>query len=648
MSVTNESTPLAVTGDLPSPRRGENRVLSQMLRQAATVVAFAGIVALVLIAILAPSIAPYDPNFASILERHQGISWRHLMGTDGLGRDTLSRILYGTRTAVWSSFLSVALALFVGVPCGLIVGYLGGWVDRVAMRATDILQSVPSLIFAFALLAVLGRGTTQTAFAVAIVFSVILMRITRALTLRERELLYVDAARVAGLSRTHILFREILPNVVGPLIVESAIMLGTAILIITMLTFLGLGLDASIVDWGGMLDETRQYQAVYPYAVLPPGLAIIFAVLMFNFAGDGLRDALAGKQRSTASRKRLRAARSAPPAATSPAEMPSVNDLVTIDRLNVEFPGEDDAVLEILSNVSFSIRRGETLGLVGESGSGKSITALALLGLVPKPGQITAGSIQFGGRDLTAILESEMNRIRGSEISIIFQDSIGAFSPVHTIGEQLAEPLKMHKGLSDAEAVKRVIELLDLVGVPNAAIRVNDYPHQFSGGMAQRAAIAMALSCGPKVLVADEPTTALDVTIQAQVLDLLGDLQKRFNMSVLLITHDLGVVAETCDRVIVMYAGEIVEEGDVMQILTRPRHPYTRALLAATPRNDVRVERLPTIRGSIPAAWDWPRGCRFAPRCAYALPACTAAPVPFVDGARCIRVYELEPAGTIH
>lgn len=315
---------------------------------------------------------------------------------------------------------------------------------------------------------------------------------------------------------------------------------------------------------------------------------------------------------------------------------------MTVERLKVEFPGEDEAVLEILSNVSFSIRRGETLGLVGESGSGKSMTALALLGLVPQPGRVTAGSIRFGGRDLTAIPEADMNHIRGSEISIIFQDSIGGFSPVHTIGQQLAEPLRLHQGLSEADAMKRVIELLDLVGVPNAANRVKDYPHQFSGGMAQRASIAMALSCGPKVLVADEPTTALDVTIQAQVLDLLGDLQKQFNMSVLLITHDLGVVAETCDRVIVMYAGEIVEEGDVVQILTRPRHPYTGALLVATPRNDIRMERLLTIQGTMPAAWEWPAGCRFAPRCGYALPACTAAPVAFVNGVRCIRADEIQ------
>jgi peptide/nickel transport system permease protein len=392
-----------------------------------------------------------------------------------------------------------------------------------------------------------------------------------------------------------------------------------------------------------MLDDTRKYQAVYPYAVLPTGIAIIFAVLMFNFAGDGLRDALAGKQHSAAAHKNIRIARPAAPVA-APVEAPRPEDLVTVERLRVEFPREDESALEILSNVSFSIRRGETLGLVGESGSGKSMTALALLGLVPPPGQVTAGNVHFGGRNLTAIPEAEMNRIRGSEISIIFQDSIAGFSPVHTIGEQLAEPLRMHKGRSEADAMKRVIELLDLVGVPNATNRVKDYPHQFSGGMAQRASIAMALSCGPKVLVADEPTTALDVTIQAQVLDLLGDLQKQFGMSVLLITHDLGVVAETCDRVLVMYAGEIVEEGDVMQILTQPRHPYTRALLAATPRNDIRVERLPTIHGTMPAAWEWPRGCRFAPRCAYALPKCTKGPIALVNGVRCIRAGEIQGA----
>ena len=625
----------------PERRKQRNRVLQHMLGQPATVIAFAGVFLLIVVAVLAPYIAPYDPNRMDVMSRHQGSSWTHLLGTDEIGRDTFSRIIYGARTAVWTSFESVILALLVGVPLGLLVGYLGGWWDRLVMRATDIFQSIPSLIFAFALIAILGRGTNQTALAVAIVFAVILIRVARGLALREREYLYVDAAYVSGLSRSHILFREILPNVIGPIIVEAAIMLGSAILIITMLSFLGLGLDSSVVDWGGMLDETRRYQAVYPYIALPPGLAIIFAVLMFNFAGDGLRDALAGKQsasRSSAAKAQATARAARPANATRP----ETDAVIDVRGVKVEFPGQDGGSLEIISDVNFSIGKGETLGLVGESGSGKSMTALSLLGLVPHPGAVTEGAIWYGGRDLSTLSEAELNGIRGSEVSMIFQDSIAGFSPVHRIGRQLAEPLMLHRGLSYDEALKKVVELLDMVGVPNAAQRVNDYPHQFSGGMAQRASIAMALSCGPKLLVADEPTTALDVTIQAQVLDLLADLQKKMDMSVLLITHDVGVVAETCDRVLVMYAGQIVEEGTVGDILSRPKHPYTHALLTATPRHDARMDRLPTVPGAVPPAWDWPKGCRFAPRCAFAIARCTAGPVAFDGGARCVRWRELD------
>jgi peptide/nickel transport system permease protein len=614
-----------------------------MLSHWATILALAGIVLMILVAVFAPLLTPYDPNYANVLHRHQGPSWAHPLGTDGIGRDTLARIIFGTRTAVWTSFESVALALLIGVPIGLIVGFLGGWWDRLTMRVTDIFQSIPSLIFAFALISVLGRGTNQTALAVAIVFAAILIRISRALALREREFLYVDAARVAGMPTWHILLREILPNTIGPIIVEAAIMLGSAIMIITMLSFLGLGLDATVVDWGSMLDEARNYQATHPYLALPPGLAIIFAVLMFNFAGDGLRDALAGKSSSQGAAPRRRRASRVVSSGAPVADVPD-GDVITVRNLKVEFPGAavGDTPLEILSDVSFSLRRGETLGLVGESGSGKSISALSLLGLVPAPGEVTEGEILFDGRNLTTLSESELARIRGRDISMIFQDSIAGFSPVHTIGSQLAEPLCIHQGLSADAARERVVDLLDLVGVPDARERINDYPHQFSGGMAQRASIAMALSCGPRVLLADEPTTALDVTIQAQVLDLLGDLQKRFDMSVLLITHDLGVVAEACDRVVVMYAGQIVEEGAVADVLAHPRHPYTHALLTATPRDDMRVERLPTVPGAVPPPWAWPRGCRFMLRCAFARPECGQGPVPFVDGTRCLRAKELD------
>jgi peptide/nickel transport system permease protein len=238
------------------------------------------------VALFAPVLAPFDPNFADIAHRLKGPSYTHWLGTDVLGRDSLSRLLYGARTAVVTSFEAVGLAIIVGIPFGLLIGYFGGWWDRLAMRAMDILQSIPSLIFALAVIAVLGRGANQIAIAVAIVFAIILIRITRGLALRERELLYVDAARVSGLASSRILFREILPNIVGPLIVETAIMLGSAIMIVTMLSFLGLGLNADTPDWGSMLDDARQYQAKQPFMALPPVFAIMYAVLLFNIAGD--------------------------------------------------------------------------------------------------------------------------------------------------------------------------------------------------------------------------------------------------------------------------------------------------------------------------------------------------------------------------
>jgi len=634
----------------------------RLRRQPLALAALAGLAALIVVGLLAPVLAPFDPNAPDVLHRLQGPTARHWLGTDELGRDTLSRLLYGARTAMLTSFEAVALALVVGVSCGLLVGYLGGWWDRLAMRATDILQSIPSLIFAFAVIAVVGRGTTPTAIAVAVVFAIVFTRITRGLVLREREQQYVDAARVAALRTPRILFREILPNVLGPVIVEAAIMLGAAILLVAMLGFLGLGLGATTVDWGHMLDDARTYQGVQPFLALPPGLAITFAVLLFNFAGDGLRDAISGRAHEArprrGARRRLRphpraAARGTGLAAggrgepaTAAAGAAADDALLTVAGLRVEFPGEDGDPVEILSGVDFSLRRGETLGLVGESGSGKSMTALALLGLVPAPGRVTAGAARFGGEDLLALSEAELNRRRGARIATIFQDPIAGFSPLHTVGRQLVEPLQTHRGMSERAATQRVVELLELVGVPDAGRRIRDYPHQFSGGMAQRAMIAMALSCEPQLLIADEPTTALDVTVQAQVLDLLHDLSAQFDMSVLLITHDLGVVAEACDRVLVMYAGQIVEEGEVERVLARPRHPYTSALLAATPRNEAGGGRLPTVPGRVPPAWEWPSGCRFHPRCAHARETCRHGVIPFADGVRCARVHELETAAS--
>jgi len=320
--------------------------------------------------------------------------------------------------------------------------------------------------------------------------------------------------------------------------------------------------------------------------------------------------------------------------------------LLEVSHLSTVFDTRRGPVPAV-DDVSFEIRAGETLGLVGESGSGKSVTALSIRRLVQPPGRIAAGRIVFKGRDLLTLSEKEMQSVRGAAISLIFQEPSTALNPVFTIGNQIAETLVVHRRVTKREAKTRAIELLEAVRIPDAAARVDDYPHQLSGGMRQRVLIAMALACQPSLVIADEPTTALDVTIQAQVLDLLREMKARFNLSLLLITHDLGVVAETADRVAVMYAGRIVETAPVRTIFHHPQHPYTRGLLASIPGGAPRL-RLRAIDGSVPMLGALPPGCAFNPRCQDRFHLCTSAPPPeyIVDGEHAVRCYlrdELAP-----
>ena len=294
--------------------------------------------------------------------------------------------------------------------------------------------------------------------------------------------------------------------------------------------------------------------------------------------------------------------------------------------------------LTAVDDVSFEVGPGETLGLVGESGCGKSVTALSIMQLVRPPGRIAAGQILFKGRDLLALRESELRAIRGAEIALIFQEPMTALNPVFTIGDQIAEALTVHGKASGAAAKQRAVELLQSVRIPNAAARLHDYPHQLSGGQRQRVLIAIAVACRPSLIIADEPTTALDVTIQAEILDLLREMKTAYNLSLLLVTHDLGVIAETADRVAVMYAGRIVEHGPVRDVLRHPQHPYTRGLLASMPGPS--RERLRTIEGSVPMLGALPEGCAFHPRCPDRFAACTSAVPPDyhvgeAHGARC-------------
>ena len=292
----------------------------------------------------------------------------------------------------------------------------------------------------------------------------------------------------------------------------------------------------------------------------------------------------------------------------------------------------DRGLFRAVDGIDFSVGRGRTVGLVGESGCGKSVTSLSVMGLVASPpGQVEADAILFEGRDVLGLSADERRRLRGGKMSMIFQEPMTSLNPVHTIGQQIVEAILAHTQLSPQAAKARAIEMLELVRIPSAKQRVDEYPHLLSGGMRQRVMIAMALSCEPALLIADEPTTALDVTIQAQILDLLQDLQRRLGMAMLIITHDLGVIAEIADEVVVMYAGKIVESAPVDALFADPQHPYTIGLLGSIPRIEVDRERLSTIEGSVPSPNNQPKGCRFAPRCPFADSRCHLEPPPLRD-----------------
>lgn len=328
-----------------------------------------------------------------------------------------------------------------------------------------------------------------------------------------------------------------------------------------------------------------------------------------------------------------------------------MDHLLQVKDLSTQFQTRAGLV-KAVDDVSFYLDRGELLGLVGESGCGKSMTALSIMRLIAPPGKTVRGEIVFDSQNLLKLSDSEMRQIRGNDIAMIFQDPMTSLNPVFTVGEQIAEALRLHRKLSNKQAREETIEAMREVSIPDPARRVADYPHQLSGGMRQRVMIAMALACNPKLLIADEPTTALDVTIQAQILELLDELRRQRDLAVLLITHDLGVVAEVADRVAVMYTGRIVEESPVEELFARPKHPYTEGLLRSVPKltsvQVARRERLETIEGTVPSPTDLPPGCHFAPRCWHRMPRCTEGPIPFYEleghvKVRCV-LYDLASA----
>jgi oligopeptide/dipeptide ABC transporter ATP-binding protein len=391
----------------------------------------------------------------------------------------------------------------------------------------------------------------------------------------------------------------------------------------------------------------------HSWQLVIPGTFIALTVLAFTTIADGLghafgvEGAAGGWRRDrSSSRKRMTYVDPDRPTINSAG---SVGALLEVGALSVDFESSNTK-LRALDNVSLSVNRGEVMGVVGESGSGKTVTALSIMRLLPSPpGVIAGGSIALAGNEILDLPFGGLRRVRGSEIAMVFQDPMTSLDPAFTIGSQLVEAINLDGNLGPQSAQQRAIELLELVAIPAPTERMADYPHQLSGGMRQRVMIAMALARRPKVLIADEPTTALDVTIQAQVLDLLRELQAKLDLTVLLVTHDLGVIADICDRVVVMYAGQVVEEADVYELFAHPRHPYTHGLLQAMPQVGRRDEQLKVIPGQVPELGSMPIGCRFKPRCPFALDACGEASIELQSvGAarvRCIRHSELELGG---
>ena len=512
----------------------------------------------------------------------------HPLGTDQLGRDVLARLMWGARLSLGVAAVSVLIAAVLGSAIGLNAAYHGGVVDTVLMRFIDVLMAFPYLLLALAIVAALGPGLGNAAIAIAIVNVPFFARTVRGTTLAFVREDFVDTARMAGLTDARILVSELLPNVLPVIVVTMSTSFGWMILETAGLSFLGLGAQPPQADLGGLLGESRHLMATAPHLSIIPGLAILLVVATLNVAGDGLRDALDPRAARASSARG--AARIAPPRELRSESSPEGTSgrsrepaVLAIEDLRVAAFG-DEGESTILDGVALAIARGESVGLVGESGSGKSVTALSVLGLLGASLRIVGGRISFAGDVVLDAQLDERRRLRGRRIGYVPQDPVRSLHPLFTVGDQIAETLRIVHGWSADDARERAVELLEQVGIDTPEERVHAYPHQLSGGMRQRVAIAIAIAGEPELLIADEPTTALDVTTQAQILARLRALVEERDSAMLFISHDIAVVSQVCERMLVMYRGELVEEGPTARVLDRPADEYTGRLIASLPR----------------------------------------------------------------
>ncbi|MEU4626318.1 dipeptide/oligopeptide/nickel ABC transporter permease/ATP-binding protein [Actinoplanes sp. NPDC023801] len=614
-------------------------------------------------AIAAPWLIRHDPTQVALAAPSTGPNGNHWFGVDRLGRDIYSRLVAGTPRSLIVGFGSAGLALLIGTVLGAIAATSRRAVDEIVMRVLDVIMAFPTIVLAAILVVAYGNDSiTVLVGAIGFVMIPQIARLVRANVAAQYQEDYVAAERVIGAGRRHILVRHVTRNCAAPILVYATVMVANAIVFEASLSFIGGGLqpEAGASSWGSVIAYGQQLLASGGWwATFFPGLLILVTVLCLNILAEGISDAWA----APAARRRSGAG----PAATeftdvereTPVALPGLAQaarrlalqarpavtgapVLSVRDLRVGFPGSHRGV-DIVDGVSFEVRPGEVLGLIGESGCGKSLTALTVMGLQPR-GARTSGTICFDGTDLLTLGAGQRRQLMGRRIAMIYQDALSALNPSMTVRAQLKQIIK-RGGTRTAE------ELMNLVGL-DARRTLSSYPHELSGGQRQRVVIAMALARDPQLVVADEPTTALDVTVQAQVIELLLRLRAELGFALILVSHDLALVSDVCDRIAVMYGGHIVEQGATAGVLAAPTHHYTRGLLGSVLSLEAQVPRLVQIRGTVPSPADFPAGCRFADRCPRATQICIddRPPLAEVNGhlAAChhpAQVEEVEKVG---
>ena len=633
-----------MTEETPSKLSKGHRIsaLKLLLRNHLAVFGLVVLAAIMTLSLMAPWLPLADPDTTDLAQRlKKSLTSGYWLGTDHLGRDLLSRLVWGTRVSLVVGIAASVFAALLGSTIGIVSGYLGGRTDNLLMRGIDMLMAFPYILLALAIVAVLGPGLMNALYAIAIVNIPFFARNVRGVTVSFKRREFIDAAQLSGKNNILILLTEVLPNVLPVIVITLSTTIGWMILETAGLSFLGLGAQPPQADLGSMLGEGRKLIVTAPHVSTIPGCVIFLIVMSINLLGDGIRDTLDPRLKAGALQRP--AFRTQTDLAKRSANPPTTQGVLTVESLSTEFH-TGTGVLKAVNAVDLQLRPGECLGVVGESGSGKSVAALSVLSLVASPpGKIVNGKITFDCRDLLRINNQELRTLRGGRIAYIFQDPLSTLHPLYSVGNQLVEAIRSHQMISRSDALGLALGLLKKVQIPNAEIRAQAYPFQLSGGMRQRVGIAMAIANNPEVIIADEPTTALDVTVQAEVLRLLKALVSENNVSLIFITHDFGVIGQLCDRVIVMYAGQVVEQGTKNEVLQSPLHPYTSKLVECVPKlgypDKARVE----IPGLPPAVDDLPVGCFFAPRCHLVTDECTLGPIDLNSlengrSARCLKI----------